>query len=89
MATDRAQHFDASLLSSADLGVAAGAGGRASGVAGGCVVGLVVGPGSDLSEEQAVQDVEPVTLDLESCLIVLPDPPHSLAVGWASAISER
>jgi hypothetical protein len=53
------------------------------------VVELVVGPGSDLSEEPAVQDVEPVTLDLESCLIVLPDPPHSLAVGWASAISER
>jgi hypothetical protein len=42
-----APHFDASLLSSADFGVAAGAGGRASGVAGGCVVELVVGPGSD------------------------------------------
>ena len=58
----------------ADFGVAAGAGGRASGVAGGCVVGLVVGPGSDLSEEPAVQDVEPVTLDLESCPSVLPGP---------------
>ena len=35
---------------------------------------MVVGSGSDLSEEPAVQDVEPVTLDFESCLIVLPGP---------------
>ena len=39
------------------------------------VVSLVLGPGSDLSEEPAFQDVEPVTLDVESFLIVLPDPP--------------
>lgn len=43
----------------------------------GLVVGLVLGPGSDLSEEPAVQDVEPVTLDFVSCLIVLPGPPVS------------
>jgi hypothetical protein len=30
------------------------------------VLGLVSGPGSDLSEEPAFQDVEPVTLDSES-----------------------
>ena len=35
---------------------------------------VVLGPGSDLSEEPAFQDVEPVTLDLESFLSVLPDP---------------
>lgn len=41
----------------------------------GFVVGLVVGSGSDLSEEPAVQDVEPVTLDFVSFLIVLPGLP--------------
>jgi len=35
---------------------------------------LVVGFGSDLSEEPAVQDVEPVTLESESFLGVLPNP---------------
>jgi hypothetical protein len=35
---------------------------------------LVSGLGSDLSEEPAVQDVEPVTLDYESFLDVLPGP---------------
>ena len=35
---------------------------------------MVVGSGSDLSEEPAVQDVEPVTLDFVSFLIVLPGP---------------
>ncbi len=58
-----------------------GARGRASGVAGGGVVGLVVGSGSDLSEEPAVQDVEPVTLDFVSFLIVLPGPPITARVG--------
>jgi hypothetical protein len=43
------------------------------------VVSLLLGPGSDLSEEPAFQDVEPVTLDEESFLIVLPDP--SLSAG--------
>ena len=38
------------------------------------VVALVVGFGSDLSEEPAVQDAEPVTLESESFLGVLPDP---------------
>ncbi len=55
--------------------------GRASGGAGGGVVGLVVGSGSDLSEEPAVQDVEPVTLDFESCLIVLPGLPITARIG--------
>ena len=32
---------------------------------------MVSGPGSDLSEEPAVQDVEPITLDFVSLLIVL------------------
>ena len=32
------------------------------------VAGLVVGSGNDLPEEPAVQDVEPVTLDLVPCL---------------------
>jgi hypothetical protein len=36
---------------------------------------VLFGFGSDLSEEPAVQDVEPVTLDEESFLGVLPDPP--------------
>ena len=40
----------------------------------GLVLVLRVGPGSDLSEEPAFQDVEPVTLDEESFLSVLPDP---------------
>ena len=40
----------------------------------GLVLVLGVGPGSDLSEEPAFQDVEPVTLDLESFLSVLPGP---------------
>ena len=40
-------------------------------------VGLVSGPGSDLSEEPAFQDVEPVTLDSQSFLVVLPGPPVS------------
>jgi len=35
---------------------------------------LVVGSGSDLSEEPAVQDVEPVTLDSESFLVCPPGP---------------
>ena len=53
------------------------------------VVGSILGPGSDLSEEPAVQDVEPVTLDFVSCLIVLPGPRHSLAARWASAMRVR
>ena len=36
---------------------------------------LVNGLGSGLSEEPAVQDVEPITLDYESFLNVLPGPP--------------
>ncbi len=40
----------------------------------GLVLVWLVGPGSDLSEEPAFQDVEPVTLDEESFLSVLPDP---------------
>jgi hypothetical protein len=59
----------------------AGASTGASGVAGGGVVGLVVGSGSDLSEEPAIQDVEPVTLDFVTCLIVLPGPPITARVG--------
>jgi hypothetical protein len=35
---------------------------------------VLLGPGSDLSEEPAFQDVESVTLDEESFLIVLPGP---------------
>ena len=35
---------------------------------------MVFGFGSDLSEEPAVQDVEPVTLDFVSFLGVLPGP---------------
>jgi hypothetical protein len=42
---------------------------------------LVVGSGSDLSEEPAVQDVEPVTLDFVSFLIVLPGLPITARVG--------
>jgi hypothetical protein len=38
---------------------------------------VLFGFGSDLPEEPAVQDVEPVTLDEESFLSVLPDPPFS------------
>ena len=45
-----------------------------SGVVEGVVVGWVTGPGSDFSEEPAVQDGEPVTLDAESFLSVLPGP---------------
>ena len=41
-------------------------------------VSLLLGPGSDLSEEPAFQDVEPVTLDEEPFLIVLPGPPFRL-----------
>ena len=44
------------------------------------VVSLLLGPGSDLSEEPAFQDVEPVTLDEESFLIVLPGPIFSQLV---------
>ena len=62
------------------LGVVSGARGGASGGTGGDVVGLAVGSGSDLSEEPAVQDVEPVTLDLMSFLIVLPGPPITARV---------
>ena len=40
----------------------------------GLVVGAVVGPGCDLSEEPAVQDAMPVTLESESFLGVLPGP---------------
>ena len=39
---------------------------------------MVVGSGSDLSEEPAVQDAEPVTLDFVSFLSVLPGPVSSL-----------
>ena len=66
-----------------------GAGGWASGVAEVGVVGSVSGPGSDLSEEPAVQDVEPVTLDFVSFLIVLPGPLHPQAERRASATSAR
>ena len=49
------------------------------------VVALVVGSGSDLSEESAVQDAEPVTLDSRSFLIVLPGPPERQLCCRASA----
>ena len=42
---------------------------------------MVVGFGSDLSEEPAYQDVEPVTLESESFLGVLPNPPLSGVAG--------
>jgi hypothetical protein len=42
-----------------------------------------------LCEEPAVQDVEPVTLDFVSCLIVLPGPPGQLETRRASVTSER
>ena len=41
---------------------------------------MVVGSGSDLSEEPAVQDVEPVTLESESFLFCPPGPT------WTSAL---
>ena len=42
---------------------------------------VLFGFGSGLSEEPAVQDVEPVTLDEESFLSALPNPPLSVASG--------
>lgn len=54
----------------------------------GLVLVLGLGPGSDLSEEPAFQDVEPVTLDLESFLSVLPDPFRSGCCG-ASGICDE
>jgi hypothetical protein len=78
---DRPAHTEASLCQGAISKAVPGARGRASGVAGGGVVGLVVGSGSDLSEEPAVQDVEPVTLDFVSFLIVLPGLPITARVG--------
>jgi hypothetical protein len=47
------------------------------------------GSGSDLSEEPAFQDVEPVTLDFVSFLIVLPGPPHWVSDWLASATNAR
>jgi hypothetical protein len=44
------------------------------------VVAMVVGSGSDSSEEPAVQDVEPVTLDSRSFLFCPPGPT------WTSAL---
>jgi hypothetical protein len=76
-----ALQFEASLCQPPVSEASAGAFGRASGGAGGFVVGLAVGSGSDLSEEPAVQDVEPVTLDFVSCLIVLPGLPITARVG--------
>ena len=72
---------EASLCQPPVSEVSAGALRGASGVAGDRVVGLVVGSGSDLSEEPAVQDVEPVTLDFVSFLIVLPGLPITARVG--------
>ena len=40
------------------------------------VLGCGLGPGSDLSEESAFQDVEPATLETESFLGVLPGPTY-------------
>jgi hypothetical protein len=84
-----AQQCGASLCQPLILRVLSGAEGPASGGAGGWVVGVVVGSGSDLSEEPAVQDVEPVTLDFVSCLIVLPGPLHSLFDERSSATRRR
>jgi hypothetical protein len=78
--------YEASLCQPLIFEAFAGASTGASGVAGGGVVGLVVGSGSDLSEEPAVQDVEPVTLDFVSCLIVLPGPPIT---GWTIDVRRR
>jgi len=52
---------------------------------------LVVGSGSDLSEEPAVQDVEPVTLESESLLFCPPGPTCSqlVAARWASMLRCR
>ena len=80
---------EASLCQPPIFVVCAGASEGASGVAEVGVVGLVVGSGSDLSEEPAVQDVEPVTLDFEPCLIVLPGPLDHPSSRRASATSER
>ena len=74
-------HTEASWCQPLIFEAFAGASTGASGVAGGGVVGLVAGSGSDLSEEPAVQDVEPVTLDFVSFLIVLPGPPITARVG--------
>lgn len=76
----RSLGIEASLCQGVIFKASAGAPMEASGVAGGGVVGLVVGSGSDLSEEPAVQDVEPVTLDFVSCLIVLPGLPITARV---------
>ena len=85
----RGPQSEASLCQPPIFVVCAGASGGAAGVAEVGVVGLVVGSGSDLSEEPAFQDVEPVTLDSESFLIVLPGPPHVLAGRRVSAINAR
>jgi hypothetical protein len=81
LARSAAPHCEASLCQPPVSEVSAGARGCASGGARGFVVRLVVGSGSDLSEEPAVQDVEPVTLDFVSCLIVLPGLPITAGVG--------
>lgn len=50
---------------------------------------LASGLESDLFEEPAIQDVEPVTLDYESFLVVLPGPPlKSGAMGPFGIIDE-
>jgi hypothetical protein len=63
---------------------------RCSGAGGGqrfWVLGCGAGPGSDLSKEPVFQDVEPVTLETESFLGVLPGPTRFQFVArcWASA----
>ena len=65
---------DASLCQPLVFVAGVGASWWASGVAEVGVVGLVVGSGSDSSEEPAVQDVEPVTLESESFLFCPPGP---------------
>ena len=73
-----APHIEASLCQALIFEACAGASDRASGAAEVGVIGLFVGSGSDLSEEPAFQDVEPVTLDF----CVVPDcPPGPTSLG--------
>ena len=71
------------------MGVGAREVGLDAGGFGVVVVGLVLGPGSDLSEEPAFQDVEPVTLDSESFLFCPPGPTRGQCCWWVSATRYR
>jgi len=85
---NRGRPYRSLFVSSGGFGALLGASGGVAGGAASSGRSLVVGFGSDFSEEPAFQDGEPVTLDTESCLIVLPGL-SAFAVGGGAGVGDQ